>query len=78
MKKLTTIITTIILMTLLSTSLFAAGMNDTAVLKLHAYIPERTTFTADEFGFQIASNAYNFTYSVVEQGMDKTLFVIAN
>ncbi len=78
MKKSATIITTIILMALLSSSLFAAGVNDTVVLKLHAYIPERTTFTADEFGFQVASNAYNFTYSVFEQGMDRTLFVVAN
>ena len=78
MKKFATIALTIILMALLSSSLFAAGMNDTAVLKLHAYIPERTTFSADESGFTVASNAYNFTYSVAEQGMDRTLFVVAN
>lgn len=78
MKKLAAIIVTIILMTLLSSSLFAAGMNDTVVLKLHAYIPEKTSFTADASGFQVASNAYNFTYSVAEQGMNRTLFVVAN
>jgi len=78
MKKLATIALTIILMALLSSSLFAAGMNDTVTLKLHANIPERTTFSADEFGFTVASNAYNFTYSVAEQGMDRTLFVVAN
>ena len=78
MKKLATITLTIILMALLSSSLFAAGVNDTVVLKLHAYIPERTTFIADEFGFQVSSNAYNFTYSVFEQGIDRTLVVVAN
>jgi hypothetical protein len=78
MKKLATITLTIILMALLSSSLFAAGIKETAVLRLTAYIPERTTFSADEFGFQVASNAHNFTYSVFEQGMDRTLFVVAN
>ena len=78
MKKFTTIALTVILMTILSSSLFAAGINDTVVLKLHAYIPERTSFTASEFGFQVSSNANNFTYSVTEQGMNRTLFVVAN
>ena len=78
MKKFAAIALTIILMALLSSSLFAAGMNDTVALKLYAYIPEKTTFTPDGFGFQVASNAYNFTYSVAEQGMNRTLFVVAN
>ena len=78
MKKSATIITTIILMALLSSSLFAAGTNGTMVLRLAAYVPERTTFIADEFGFLVASNAYNFTYSMYEQGMERTLFVVAN
>jgi len=26
----------------------------------------------------VASNAHNFTYSVFEQGRDRTLFVVAN
>ncbi len=78
MKKLATIITTIILMALLSSSLFASGTNETTVLRLAAYVPERTTFIADEFGFLVASNAYNFTYSMYEQGLERTLFVVAN
>ncbi len=78
MKKLATVITTIILMALLSASLFGAGNKETAVLRLAAYVPEKTTFIADAFGFQVASNAYNFTYSMSEQGMERTLFVVAN
>jgi len=75
MKKLVTLVLTAFF---LSSALFAAGMNDTAVLRLHAYIPERTTFTADEFGFSVASNANNFSYSVAEEGTNRTLFVVAN
>lgn len=79
MKKFKAIILTAILMTVFSTALFAAGMQDTAVLKLHAYIPERNTFTANEFGyFEVESNAYNFTYSVAEEGTNRMLFVVAN
>jgi hypothetical protein len=66
-------------MTVFSSALFAAGMQDTAVLKLHASIPERNTFTADESGyFEVESNAYNFTYSVAEEGANRMLFVVAN
>jgi hypothetical protein len=75
MKKL---VTTVLTALFLSFALFAAGMNDTAVVRLHAYVPERTTFTADEFGFSVASNAYNFTYSVAEEGVNRTLIVVAN
>jgi hypothetical protein len=66
-------------MTILSSALFAAGMQETAVLKLRAYIPERNTFTANEFGsFEVDSNAYNFSYSIAEEGYSRTLFVVAN
>ncbi|MGE4454444.1 MAG: hypothetical protein AB7D92_07895 [Sphaerochaeta sp.] len=79
MKKFKAIILTAILMTIFSSALFAAGMQDTAVLKLHAYIPERNTFTANELGqFEVASNSYNFSYSVAEQGVNRTLYVVAN
>lgn len=79
MKKFKAIILTAILMTVFSSALFAAGMQDTAVLKLHAYIPETNTFTANELGyFEVESNAYNFTYSVAEEGTNRMLFVVAN
>ena len=75
MKKLVTLVLTALF---LSSALFAAGMNDTSVLRLHASIPERPTFTADDFGFSVASNANNFSYSVAEEGLNRTLFVVAN
>ena len=79
MKKFKAIILTAILMTVFSSALFAAGMQDTAVLKLHAYIPETNTFTANEFGyFEVESNANNFTYLVAEEGTNRMLFVVAN
>lgn len=79
MKKFKTIILTIILMTVFSSVLFAAGMQETVVLKLHAYIPAKTTFTANEFGyFEVESNAYNFSYSIAEKGTSRMLSVVAN
>lgn len=77
MKKLAVTIISVILISCCS-ALFAAGMNDTAVLTLRAYIPERTVFSADEFGFNVTSNANNFSYSVTEDGYNRTLFVVAN
>ncbi|MGH0053173.1 MAG: hypothetical protein ACQ5SW_07290 [Sphaerochaetaceae bacterium] len=79
MKKSIAIILTAILMTVFSSALFAAGMQDTAVLRLHAYIPEKSTFTANEAGqFEVASNAENFSYSVAQEGATRTLFVVAD
>lgn len=77
-KKFAAITFAIILLALLTSSLFAAGAHEFEVLKLNAYIPEKTTFRAGDMGFQIASNAYNFTYSIADQGMIRTLFVVAN
>ncbi len=78
MKKFKTIIQIIVLMTIFSSALFSAGIRETAVLKLTAYIPAKTTFTATDFGFDVATNNSNFTYSVLQQGMNKTLYVVAD
>ncbi|MFA6784171.1 MAG: hypothetical protein WC136_08090 [Sphaerochaeta sp.] len=78
MKKFAKSLLATVLVALAASSLFAATATDTAVLRLHAYIPEKTTFIATDYGFEVASNAYNFTYSVQEQDNNKTLFVVAN
>ena len=78
MKKFATSLLAILLVALAASSLFAANATDTAVLRLHAYIPERTTFIATDYGFEVESNAYNFSYSVQEQNNNRTLFVVAN
>ncbi len=77
MKKFRIMTITLILLSL-SALLFSAGINDTVVLHLKAYIPERTTFI--EYGGEIFvdSNAYNFTYSMIEHGFDRTVMVVAN
>lgn len=59
-------------------SLHAAAAHQPVTLRLTAYIPERTTFTADESGFIVSSNANNFTYSVHEQAMTRILTVVAH
>ncbi len=78
MKKLAQTILLILLLALATTSLFAANGNETAVLKLTAYIPEKTTFNTFEDEFIVASNAYNFSYSVQQWDSTKMLMVIAN
>ncbi|MGE4584355.1 MAG: hypothetical protein AB7C91_06880 [Sphaerochaeta sp.] len=78
MKKFRAIILMVVLATCLSSFVAAAGINDTVVLRLHAYVPEKTTFSAEEDGFSVVSNAYNFSYSVFEQGLNRTLYVVAN
>ena len=45
MKKLAKTLAITILLAIAATSLFAASGNETAVLRLTAYIPERTSFT---------------------------------
>jgi len=77
-KRLAKTIITIALVTLALSALFAASVSDTAVLRLTAYIPERTTFSSTQDGFSVASNSYNFTYQVIESGLDRTLVVVAN
>lgn len=78
MKKLAKTVAVIILLAIASTSLFAANANETAVLRLTAYIAEKTTFTTHEDFFVVESNANNFTYTVQESNRTKMLLVTAN
>ncbi len=76
MKKFTTILIAAVLLSL-SSLLFGASIGEPVVLHLHAYIPERTTFIATDDGLFVESNAYNFTYSMLEQGWERTVMVVA-
>ncbi|MDT4762059.1 hypothetical protein [Sphaerochaeta sp. PS] len=78
MKKLATTLTIIILLAVATSSLFSANANNTAVLRLTAYIAEKTTITANDDGFIITSNTDNFSYSVQENANARMLFVVAN
>ncbi len=78
MKKLAKTLAITILLAIAATSLFAASGNETAVLRLTAYIPERTSFNTLDDEFVVESNSYNFSYSVQESASTKMLFVVAN
>ena len=77
MKKLAVAIISVILISCFSSALFASGMNSTATLTLRAYIAPKTTVSADEFGFTITSNTNNFSYSITEDGANRTLNLVA-
>lgn len=77
MKMFKTIISIVVLLSL-SALLFGAAINEPVVLYLRAYIPERTTFIEVGGELSVESNAYNFTYSMVDQGFERTVAVIAN
>ncbi len=77
MKKLAITLAVTILLALSASSLFAANGNETAVLRLTAYIPERTTFNTFDDEFVVASNANNFSYSIQEWDSTKMLIVVA-
>ena len=78
MKKFAKTLAVTLLLAIAATSLFAGNENETEVLRLSAYISEKTTFTADDEEFVVESNAYNFTYSIQEMARIKMLFVMAN
>ncbi len=78
MKKLVKVVVITVLLAIASTSLFAALANETAVIRLTAYIAEKTTFTTFDDMFVVESNAHNFTYTVQETSRTKMLFVVAN
>lgn len=78
MKKFAATLIITILLIVTATSLSAANGNETAVLRLTAYIPEKTTFNTFDDEFVVASNAYNFSYSIQEWASTKMLFVVAN
>ncbi|MDT4762745.1 hypothetical protein [Sphaerochaeta sp. PS] len=78
MKKLATTLTVIILMAVATSSLFSANVYSTAVLRLSAYIADRTTITDTYDGFIISSNTDNFSYSVQEKAEERMLFILAN
>ena len=77
MKKFQTMLIVVFLLSL-SSLLFAASFDEPVVLYLRAYIPERTTVFATDDGLFIESNAYNFSCSMVEQGWERTIMVVAN
>lgn len=62
----------------LSSLLFGATFGEPVVLYLHVYIPERTTFIATDDGLFVESNVYNFTCSMIEQGWERMVMVVAN
>jgi hypothetical protein len=74
MKKLVLII---LIVLAVATHLTGATIGEPVVLYLHAYIPERTTFHANEFGVLVESNVNNFTYSVAGEGIDRLVMVVA-
>jgi hypothetical protein len=76
LKKLTTLTLALIFLVIGSTSLLATP--GPVVANLHGYIPETTTFSQTSTGFDVVSNAYNFSYSVLDQTDTKVLFVTAN
>ena len=78
MKKLVKTALVTILLSIAATSLFAVSGSETAVIRLTAYVPEKTTFNTYEDEFIVASNAHNFSYSVLQRAGTKMLFVIAN
>ena len=78
MKKLAKTLAVIVLLAIVATSLFAANGNETAVLRLTAYVPEKTTFNTFDDEFIVASNAYNFSYTVQQSSNSKMLLVVAN
>ena len=51
---------------------------ETAVIRLAAYIPEKTSSTRYDKGFFVESNAYNFSYSMQQIASTKVFFVIAD
>ncbi len=78
MKKLAKHLAITLLLVIAATSLFAANKNETAVLRLTAYIHEKTTFQTFDDGFVVDSNAYNFSYSVQQLANTRMLFVVAD
>jgi len=78
MKKLAKTLAITLLLAIAATSLFAANGNETAVLRLTAYIPEKTTFQTFDDEFIVDSNVYNFSYSVQQLANTKMLYVVAN
>jgi len=78
MKRIAKTLLVTILLAVAATSLFAVSGNETAVIRLTAYVPERTTFNTFNDEFIVASNTYNFSYSVQQMSSTKMLFVIAD
>ena len=78
MKKIAKTLLVTILLAIAATSLFAVSGNETAVIRLTAIVPEKTTFNTFDDEFIVASNAYNFSYSVQQMPSTKMLFVIAD
>ncbi len=78
MKKTAKTLLVTVILAIAATSLFAANGNETAVLRLTAYIAEKTTFSTLDDEFVVASNAHNFSYSVQQWADTKMLMIVAN
>lgn len=78
MNKFAKTVAAIILLALAATSLFASQANDQAVIRIVAFVPEKSTFSTSGDSFVVESNAYNFSYAVQESTRTKMLFVMAN
>ncbi|AEV28920.1 hypothetical protein SpiGrapes_1097 [Sphaerochaeta pleomorpha str. Grapes] len=74
-KKLASLLLIALLMAIFATSLFATP--EPVVVRLHGYIPETTTFKTTDSGFEVISNANNFTYSVIQGNGTSSLFIVA-
>lgn len=78
MKKVAKIVVITILLAMVATSQLAASTNDPTVIRISAFVPEKSTFTTFDNSFIVESNTYNFTYSVHQTIRTKMLFVMAN
>jgi hypothetical protein len=65
----------LVLTAVVSAPLFASSAS---VLRLKGYIPQNTTIVAAGESVRIASNADNFSYSVVDGAEARLLYVTTN
>lgn len=77
MKKFLMTLTVTMLFMIVATPLFAAGVGETAVLRLTAYIAPKATFILFDEDLHIEANNNNFTYSIQEESGTRLLFVQA-
>jgi hypothetical protein len=75
MKKALIMIATILL-TIATSQAFASS--DTAVLKLVAVIPPKATFHVAGNGVSVDANNDRFSYTLQENGENRTLVVVAS
>lgn len=71
-----TVLVTILFLIAVS-SLGATSAENTAVMRLAAYIPKNTTSTRYDKGFAMEAYTYNFSYSMRQVAGTKVFFVMA-